>query len=480
VSPGRPVGPPAPVAAARGAARRQARQLSAGLAAALGTALALVLVVAFVALDYRFNLEIHRMVKLALGGAVAAGIVMFPRFGFYLLPVTTPFMSWVPRIPLPGVSILNLMFFTVFTTWSLGRIFARQPVVRRTRLGGTLLALLAVCALSIVRGAAFPTGYGYDARDAAWSLMRSAMTFAYYFLAYFMVRGSKDRRKLGWAIVIALLAEALVTIVYGRNGRGGRAVGSFGQSNELGAFLAMFTGFTAALLLAARRWAARLFLAGTVVAGTVAVILTVSRGAVMALVAALALVALRSSKVLAVILALAVVTSPFWIPDYLKERLVGTQVETDESDDVELEGSAQIRVDTWKAILRVVTQHPLDGVGFAGLGYVLPQVGDKMGVKVKEAAHSTYLRFLGEMGVFGLALFVWLLWRCWSLANEGVRRARDRTDRQLALGLAAATLAMAISCAFGDRFLSPLIAGNFWMACALVDDLVTERRAERA
>ena len=78
------------------------------------------------------------------------------------------------------------------------------------------------------------------------------MTFAFYFLAFWMVRGAQDRRRMSWAIVIGLLAEAVVTIAYGRNGRGGRAVGSFGQSNELGAFLAMFTAFAAAQLPAAR------------------------------------------------------------------------------------------------------------------------------------------------------------------------------------------------------------------------------------
>jgi hypothetical protein len=470
----------APVAEARGAARGQAQWLSAGLAVTLGTLLALALVVGFVALDYRFSLEPHRLVKLALGGGLAVSIMLIPRFGFFLLPVATPFMGWVPRIPVPGMSILNLLLLTVFTSWALGRIFAREPIVRRTRLGGLLVAILLLCGLSIVRGSAFPTGYRYDGVEAAWDLSRGAMTFAYYFLAFWMVRGAQDRRRLGWAIVLGLLAEALVTLAYGRNGPGGRALGSFGQSNELGAFLAMFTAFAAAQLPAARGWLARITLGASVVVGSVAVVMTVSRGAVMALVAALLLVALRSSRMLTLVLLVVLVTSPLWAPDYLKQRMTGTRVESETSDDVLLEGSAQLRVDTWRAVLKVVSEHPLDGVGFSGLGYVLPAAGEELGVEVKSTPHNTYLRFLGEMGVLGLTLILALLWRCWTLAHEGMRRARDRAERQLSLGLAAATLAMAISCAFGDRFFSPLIAGNFWLVCALVDDLVCERRAELA
>lgn len=469
-----------PVAEARGAARRQAQRLSAGLAVTLSTALALALVVAFVALDYRFSLQPHRLVKLLLGGALAVSIMLIPRFGFFLLPVATPFLWWVPRIPVPGMSVLNLLLITVFTSWALGRIFAREPIMRRTYLGGLLAGILLVCGISIVRGAAFPIGDRYDGAEAAWDLMRVAMTFAYYFLAFWMVRGERDRRRLGWAIVLGLLAEALVTIAYGRNGRGGRAIGSFGQSNELGAFLAMFTAFAAAQLPAARHWLARITLGASVVAGSLAVVLTVSRGAVVALVAALLLVALRSSRMLTLALLVVLASAPLWIPDYLKDRMMGTQTESETSDEVGLENSAQIRVDTWRAILKLVSEHPLDGVGFAGLGYVLPAAGAELGVEVKDSPHNTYLRFLGEMGVLGLVLFMALLWRCWTLAREGMRLARNRAERQLSLGLAAATLALVVSCAFGDRFFSPLIAGNFWLACALVDDLVSERRAELA
>jgi O-antigen ligase len=469
-----------PVAEARDLARRQARRLSGGLAGALGMGAALFLVMVLVVLDYRFGQQAHRLVKILAGVGLGAGIVLFPRFGMLLLPVAVPFLQWMPRIPVPGVSMLNLLLFTVFAAWALRRIFAHEPVFHRTRLGGLILVILGVAALSIVRGAAFPTGYRYSGAAAVWELLRGTMTFAFYFLTAWMVRGAKDRRALTWAIVFGLAAEVVVTILLGRNGRGGRATGTFGQANDLGAFLAMFTAFAAAQLPVARGLLARLGVAAAVIGGGFATMLTVSRGGILALGLALFFVAVRTSRYLALAVLLVGVTSPLWAPDYVKDRVLGTQVEADESDEVGLENSAQIRVDTWRAILKVVTEHPLEGVGFTGLASVLPETGEALGVEVKDSAHNTYLRFLGEMGVAGLALFVLLLWRCWSLAREGMRRARDRADRQLALGLAAAVLALAVSCAFGDRFFSVLIAGNLWIACALVDDLLRERRAEDA
>jgi hypothetical protein len=476
-----PTGPGnVPVAEARDLARRQARRLSGGLAAALGMGSAVFLVALLVILDYRFGQQAHRLVKILAGVGTGVGIVLFPAFGLRLLPVAVPFLQWMPRIPVPGVSMLNLLLFTVFSAWALRRIFAHEPVFRRTRLAGLILAILVVGALSIVRGAAFPTGYQYSGAAAAWELLRGAMTFAFYFLTAWMVRGGKARRALTWAIVMGLVAEVAVTILLGRNGRGGRATGTFGQANDLGAFLAMFTAFAAAQLPSARGLLGRLAVIGAVMAGGFATLLTVSRGGILALGLALFFVAVRTSRYLTLALLIVVATSPLWTPEYVKERVLGTQVEAEESDAVHLENSSQIRVDTWRAIFKVVTEHPLEGVGFAGLASVLPQTGEALGVEVKDSAHNTYLRFLGEMGVFGLGLFILLLWRCWSLAREGMRRARDRADRQLSLGLAAATLALAVSCAFGDRFYSVLIAGDFWIACALVDDLVSERRAEAA
>jgi O-antigen ligase len=437
--------------------------------------LAVVVIGAFIVLDYNFDQDPHRIVKILLGAALIGAIVLQPWIGLMVLPVATPFLSWMPRVPIPGVNVLNVLLVSVFLTWALARVLNHQDVFRPSRLGGALGLLLLLAALSIVRGGAIPTGYEYRVGEAIFALVRCGMTFTVYFIALAMARGEKARRLLSWSVIVALIAEAAVTIAYGRNGKAARAIGSFGQSNELGAFLAMFSSFAAAMIPAARRLFPRLLLLAAVVAGSFAALLSVSRGAMVALAAGLLFVGLRSSKLLTVLVAATLVTSPLWAPDYVKERITGTQIESAEGD-AELEGAAQLRVDTWRAIVQLVSEHPLDGVGFDGLGYVLPETGSELGVEVKDSSHNTFMRFLGEMGIFGLLVFVLLLWRCFKLAEDGVRAARSRFDRQLAVGVGAATVAMAISCAFGDRFLSILITGNYWIACALVNDALLERK----
>lgn len=464
----------------RAEAQRQARGLPSAMLLVGGTLVAVVGVAVIVLLDYQFGQAPHRLIKLLLGVTIMTWIVLQPRVGLLTIPVATPFLPWVPPIPVPGVNALNVLLGTVFASWTLGRVFRREPVLRPGRLTWPIAGLVLIIGLSVIRGAAFPTGYTYEAGLAAVHLFRAAIMFATYFIALSIARGERDRRMLTWAIVIGLLAEAVVTVIYGRSGRGGRAVGSIGQSNDLGTFLAMYTAFAIAFLPAVRNWFGRLILLAAVAAGGFASILSLSRGALLALGVALLYVGFRSSRALMLMLLLVTISSPLWAPDYLKDRFMGTQVEVEGVDDAELDNASQVRVDTWRAIVTIVTDHPLDGVGFTGLAYILPATGDALGVEVKDSSHNSFLRCLGEMGILGFGLFLILLWACWRLGGAA-RKAADRPfDRQLGVGLEAMTIALIISCLFGDRFFNVLIMGNYWVACALANDLVLERRAQVA
>lgn len=464
------------VGEARDQARRQGRALSTGMVAVLGAGLAIAIVALFVFLDYGLGQDPHRLAKILAGATLLASIAARPDFGLLALPVLTPFLGWMPKIPIPGVNPLNILLLSVFFAFALPAALRREPMLRAGRIGKWLLLIVALCGISIIRGAAFPTGFRYDAGEAGIQLFRCSMTFTVYFIGLAMSRGYPQRRRLVWAVIAGLIAEAAVTITYGRIGRGGRAVGSFGQSNDLGSFLAIFTVFAASMLPAARQWLARLTVLAAMAAGSVAVMMTVSRGAILALAAGLLLVTFRTSRVWTLVLLALLATAPLWTPDFVKERVLSTQLEDEEYDEVTLESSSQLRVDTWRAILDVVTSHPLDGVGFTGLGYVLPMTGSALGVAVKDSAHSTYLRFLGEMGVFGLLLFVLLLVNCWRLGRATEKHGTSEFDRRIGAGLSAATLVLALCCAFGDRFFPILITGNFWLVCALANNALDARR----
>lgn len=465
----------------RAAARQQGRDLTGALAVVPGIFIAVVVMVCFIVLDYTFDQQSHRVVKVAAGIAAIAAIVSMPMFGLLLLPIATPFLSWVPPTPIPGLNPLNVLLFSIFGTFALARVLQRRPLFRPNHLGIAIGLLVLVCAVSVVRGAAFPTGYGYSARDASLQLFRSATSFATYFIVHAMASGLSDRKRITWAVMIGLLVESVVTIIYGRNGSGGRALGSIGQSNELGSFLALFAVVALALLPGIKHWFGRIVLAGTFITASIGIMLSLSRGGMLAFLVGVAIVGWRSSRIWFGVLTVAMLLSPFWAPEYVKQRVVSSQVEVEGTDEMTVDMSAEARLQTWQSILQVVKEHPLEGVGFTGLGYVLPDMGTSLGfAEVKDSAHNTYLRVLAEMGILGLILFLWLLVKCWMLADTTVRNARNAFDRALGVGLCGATVSLAVSCAFGDRFFNVVIASSFWILCALAEDAVSEHRRSTA
>jgi O-antigen ligase len=467
----------------RDASRRQARELSGIGVALIGVASIAFLMLAIIVLDYKFHQPFHRVAKLLGAGALGLGVVLKPWLGLLVFPVILPFLSWIPPVPIPGMNTLNLLLGTVFTVWAINRVMRSEPILRSSTLGGVIAAMIFVLALGVVRGAVFPAGFQYNPYMAVLSAFRSSLSMVVFYIALLMVRGEKARRSLIWAVVIGVAAEAVTTLALGRNGRGARAIGSIGQANELGTFLALGAVMAMALVSAVKNWMGKAFLLGVTALATVGVVLSLSRTALIAVAVGLLYVTLRSSRGLALVLIAVALTGPIWAPDYLKDRIMETSASAPESeavegvDEVQLDNAAQVRVDTWKMVLKIVEEHPLDGVGYDGLHQALPQSAEMMGVDAADSSHNTFLRMLGEEGIVGIALFVWLLWKCWALSAAALRAARTRFDRQLGIGLGAATLGLAISCAFGDRFFNIMITGGFWILCALAEDILHEAKA---
>jgi O-antigen ligase len=469
--PGRPEVPLA--RKVRAQARETAAPLSAASVVVAASLLAMVLVGLFVLLDYQFAQSTARLIKILLGVGAVGAIAVVPQVGLLIMPVATPLLGLLPKLPVPGMNTVNVLFFTVFFSYMLANVLRQRPVLRSGVLMVPLGLLLGLAGLSVIRGAAFPTGMSYEAGHAGLVLFRSVMSVTPYIVCLAMARGGVSRRRLLAAVMLGFALEVVATFVIGRNLRG-RAGGTIGQANELGTYLAMFTVMALAMAYGVRSLFLRFTLWALAVAGTLGVFMSVSRGALVALAIGGLVVAARTSRVLFTLMLLVLATSPLWVPDYVKERVISTVTASEDSDEAELEGGAEQRLNTWQGILWIVQDHPLDGIGFAGLADVLPAIGEEMGLRVKDSAHNTFLRLLAEMGMFGLAAFLLLWWMIARLAWRGARTATTPFDRQLAVGLGGMVVAFALSCAFGDRFFEIMIAGNFWVVCALVEDAVRE------
>lgn len=173
-----------------------------------------------------------------------------------------------------------------------------------------------------------------------------------------------------------------------------RAIGTTADPNALGGLLVMMAALIAPQavsrtpILLGKRWPSVLMV-GVL---TIALVITFSRGSLLAFAAALAFIAtVRSRKLLLILLAAAGLFFILpWTQFYVTRLIEGFQ-----GADL----ATQMRFGEYKDALRLITRYPLLGVGFTGT----PDVDLYLGVS------NVYLTIASNMGLLGLGAFLLLM-----------------------------------------------------------------------
>ncbi|MEP7223582.1 MAG: hypothetical protein ABI783_01325, partial [Actinomycetota bacterium] len=108
-------------------------------------------------------------------------------------------------------------------------------------------------------------------------------------------------------------------------------------------------------------------------------------------------------------------------------------------------------------------ERPVAGVGVGGQPRASADLSSK-GSPSRNASHTTPLTVLAELGVIGLALYVWLL-----VAAGGALFLVTRIDRTLGIGLAAVLFVLLVhSLLYAGFFEDPLTWGVLGIAAAVL------------
>jgi O-antigen ligase len=251
---------------------------------------------------------------------------------------------------------------------------------------------------------------------------------------------------------------------------------AFSNPNDLAALCLLPMSIAAGLSTMERnklfRWAAA---AGIGVMALV-ILLTQSRGAMLALGLAVILLPVFSRRGIRDVLAIAALVGlgAIFAPRNVWERLAGlTNASVDAGmAEVDPEGSAQARWGIWQIAIGQIQDHPLTGIGIG----MMPETNmiiarrDQLdwGVRGLKDTHSTYLRIGAETGYTGLLLYLTM----WTLVFLGLRRAsrasRSRQFEHRFLGfLQIGTIAFMMASIFGTYvFMSftSLSVAYLWLA----------------
>lgn len=323
------------------------------------------------------------------------------------------------------------------------------------------LWLLAACALSFIN-----TAYPLESARGLIKWLKAFGVFAVTVEAARHTDGPRWLLRAAWAAVALTAADGLWQYAAGRDllraepphialGSFPRITAGLQDPNNLG----MFFGLLLPLCyLAARRLASlphRPLAWGVVGLGAWALFFTFSRGAILGLLAAVALVViLRRDGWLASATGIALAVAWWRLP-----RAASDWVAHASSPLVALTNADRLQM--WQAAWRMIQAHPVLGVGVGTfhLRYAEFKLPDDP--LLASYAHNTYLQVWATMGLVGLLAFLALCWGGWRLWRSS--RTTDVTRQVVGLGCLAGALAFLTSGLLESNLFFSKLSMLFWL-----------------
>ncbi len=374
--------------------------------------------------------------------------------------------------PLPYAAVeawsTTLWEVWVFGTALLWIILMIRDGELRIELNPLLLPMIGL--ILVAFGQMLPIGAGerqmisfdsYLTLQAAIKLIASILFFAMF--ATFV--DTDDRRRIAVRVILAMcIVIALIGVGQNFIGRALWQRGTFGpfvNRNHFAGFLEMGVGLaSAAIIVRSTRVEMIAFYACAVLVMCAGLVLSASRGGILALGAEfvfLALIALTArsekreegSRVKSLIRAGGVIglgAASLLAATLIvgTERLAANFAQAEDTVTAEILNNERFsRRDIWAATIEMVKAHPILGSGLGAYQVAYTRYDPSAGTQRVEQSHNDYLQILADAGIVGLALailFVVLLLR------RGLRavQAQDRHRRAIALGALTGCFAIVI------------------------------------
>ena len=252
-----------------------------------------------------------------------------------------------------------------------------------------------------------------------WSAVMSCVLMVGFFLVVNLMRTEKWVNRCVSAIVgssVIVAAIGVLQYVFGYAEAGwldtsyfsdieGRVVSLFDNPNVLAAYLAMSFPLLLAKTSGADTRRGKLLGLLSVITVVACAILTWSRAAWIAMIISVILMGLINSRKTfkgLFVFALAIPALPFVLPDSVVKMFMSIGDLAD--------SSSYYRVYTWRGTLRAIKDYFFSGIGYGSSAYaeIYPQYA-YAGIEAAEHSHSLFLQILLGLGIFGLLVFMVVL-----------------------------------------------------------------------
>lgn len=411
--------------------------------------------------------------QLAIGGSLALAFVIIVVADLRAGLIVFTFMAFVEIVPFggPALSATKLLGLLLAISW-LAVIGAR----RNLAVDATVLRPLTYLLAGLLAWILLSTIWSKAPSEALLALSRYALNAMLFVI---IVTSVRQRSTALW-LIGAFVAGTAVAALYGIASPGrfeadyGRLESASLDPNELAAILVPSFAICLFAAIGMRRAPmVRLAAGGAALLCGATIMLTVSRGGLIALAVALLVAVVVGGRWRLQIMMLvgAIAASVFiYFAGFASPQVVDHLESTTQGSSRVQEG----RVTIWEVGWRMVKDNPLQGVGAgnfaaAAVDYVL-QPGQTarsdLIVDKPAVAHNTYLETLAELGIVGIALWLSLIAFCLGALFKAYRlfkRLGDETMELLSRGLVAAVAGLLVA----DFFISDQFSKALWLLLAL-------------
>ena len=331
----------------------------------------------------------------------------------------------------------------------------------KTPLNRPIMAYVAVTVIATLIGYATGTVKGPSA-------FFYVLKYVEYFVVYYMVANNLGDRAQAWRLVVAaFLTGAIVSVMGAAQIPSGQRVsapfeGTEGEPNTLGGYLLFLMALAGGIALETQRVRVRVTCLALLALMALPFAYTLSRASFLAVPFVLIALGFFSThrRTLVAALSLLLVASPLigvMLPKPVVNRILYTFEPEAGSATVKLgkiafDPSTSARLISMQQAFQAWLRRPFLGYGVTGAGFMDAQ----------------YARTLVEVGVIGLAVFLWLVWSVLKGSLGTLRTLRDPDERGLALGFLAGTVALLVHAIGANTFIIVRIMEPFWFFAAVI------------
>ena len=385
----------------------------------------------------------------------------------YWVIILLPFSIAIAPAP------MNIFIGFLIAAFLLKKVLKKERLFRPGPLNISLLFLFIISCLSIINSISL-----YD------TLKGGIFRLGQYIFVFYIIKDEvKDKahlNKILFALVLgAVLASSngIFQVITGRDFIRGykpilnigllRATASFKDANILGIYLSAIVPVILGLALYYFKGARKaLFFLISILVLTV-IVLTYSRPTLLAVYVVLLFFALvKKSKVLISLLLIFTLASPLLLPKSVKDW--AKEVEYNPlrfmcNDD---------RIAVYRNSLHMIKAHPVIGVGanaFMKSYKMYKEFPEYRGIVTlgEMKAHNNFLHMAAEIGLTGIAIFFWFLYRLFSESKNIYRLAGDNYLKTVSLSLIACLIAFLINGLTESSLYYSVVAVLFWYIAGL-------------